>query len=193
MGQIYLCRHGETEWSLSGQHTSATDLPLTKRGEEQALLLRKRLEDVRFEKVFTSPLKRAMETCKGLGGVADEDLVEWKYGDYEGLTTKEICGKEPEWDLFAEGAPNGESPKEVAKRADRFLKKVSGCKGNVAVFSHGHFLRVLATRFLSWDVDKARSFLVSTASVSILGYERRQPVVILWNSRGGDDQMHEKG
>lgn len=181
MGRVYLCRHGETEWSLSGQHTSVTDLSLTKKGEEQARLLRKRIEGVEFEKIFTSPRKRARQTCQGLDGIVDEDLVEWNYGDYEGLTSREIEEKRPGWNLFADGAPKGESPQDVAKRANRFLKKVSGYSGNVAIFSHGHFLRVLAARFLQWDVKQGDCFLLSVASVSILEHERNQPKILLWN------------
>lgn len=182
--QLYLCRHGETEWSLSGQHTSKTDLPLTEKGRKEALLLKKRLLDVPFEKIFTSPSKRARETCEGMGALQDPNLEEWDYGEYEGWTSEEIHQKNKSWNLFVDGAPGGESPKEVAVRADLFLKSISQYKARVAVFSHGHFLRVLAARFLGLNPEMGNVFLVSVGSVSILGYDRGQPVIMLWNDIG---------
>ena len=128
MDQIYLCRHGETEWTLSGQHTGTTDIPLTERGKAQALLLQKRLQKVRFEKVFTSPRKRALATSEDLHAVIDPNLAEWDYGDYEGLTTQEIHQKNPKWNLFTDGAPNGESPAQIGKRADLVLRTLSHTK-----------------------------------------------------------------
>jgi probable phosphoglycerate mutase len=178
---LYLCRHGETEWSLSGQHTGTTDIPLTEKGREQSRLLQQRLQGVRFEKVFSSPRKRALATCEGLEVTIDPHLAEWNYGDYEGLTSKEISAKKPGWNLFKDGAPNGETPEQVRHRADEFLKRISQYKGNIAVFSHGHFLRVLAARFLGLEVDAAKLFLLSVGSCSILGHEREQPVITLWN------------
>jgi broad specificity phosphatase PhoE len=180
--QLYLCRHGETEWTVTGQHTGRTDLPLTLRGQEQTRYLRKRLQPIHFEKVFSSPASRAVESCAGLEPTLDAALMEWDYGDYEGLTSAEIHEKNPKWNLFQSGAPGGESVEDVGKRADHFLKRVSQFKGNVAVFSHGHFLRVLAARFLGLEAEMGKFFLLSVASLSLLGYEKEQPVVILWNS-----------
>ncbi len=176
--KLYLCRHGETEWSLSGQHTGKSDLPLTAKGRDEARRLRERLKGVHFERVFTSPLQRAQETCEGMGAIVEPLLSEWDYGDYEGLKREEIPA---DWELFRDGAPNGESPEQVAKRADEFLKKVAGLKGNGILFSHGHFLRVLAARFLGEDVELGKHLALSVASVSILGYDRKEPVIILWN------------
>lgn len=180
--KLYLCRHGETEWTLTGQHTGTTDIPLTKTGQKQAVHLRKRIKPVHFEKVFSSPEIRAVESCAGMKPVLDPNLVEWDYGDYEGLTSAEIHEKNPKWNLFEAGAPGGESVEQVKKRADHFLKMVRQFKGNVAVFSHGHFLRMLAARFLGLEPEMGKLFLLSVASLSILGYEKEQPVVILWNS-----------
>lgn len=180
--ELYLCRHGETEWTLSGQHTSKTDISLTDEGRQQAELLRKRLVGIEFEKVFTSPRKRSIETCNGMDAQVDENLVEWDYGDYEGLTREQIHQKNAVWNLFVDGAPQGESPEQVGRRADQFLENIREYKGKIAVFSHGHFLRVLAARFLGLEPEVGDIFLVSVASISVLGYDRGQPVVILWNS-----------
>lgn len=185
MDQLYLCRHGETEWTLSGQHTGKTDIPLTEKGKQEAVLLRQQLQKVHFERVFTSPKKRARTSCEGMHAVEDAHLVEWDYGDYEGLTSAEIHQRNAKWNLFREGAPNGESPEQVGKRADEFLKMAGQCRGKVAVFSHGHFLRVLAARFLGLSPEMAKLFFISVASVGILGHERGQPVIILW-----DDTHH---
>src|SRR6266576_3446903 len=145
---LYPARHGETAWSVTGQHTGLTDLPLTGRGERNAQRLGKRLAGVAFAKVFTSPLKRASRTCElaGFGGKAeaDPDLVEWNYGDYEGLRTGEIHFSNPDWELFRDGCPNGESPEQVGARANRTANRVRPVEGNVLIFSSGHFLRVLA-------------------------------------------------
>lgn len=184
MQQIYICRHGETEWTLSGQHTGNTDIPLTKRGIEQAALLRKRIESVHFDQVFSSPRIRATESSEGLHPVIDPNIAEWNYGDYEGLTTQEIHSKNPKWNLFKDGAPHGESIQEVGKRADQFLKTISQYKGNIAIFSHGHFLRVLTARFLGLPPEMGKLFVLSVASLSILGYEKAEPVIILWNDTG---------
>lgn len=182
MDQLYLCRHGETEWTLSGQHTGKTDKPLTENGKVQAASLRKRIEKIPFTAVFSSPMKRSTETCSPMQHAVDADLSEWNYGDYEGLTSAQIHKLQPGWDLFKDGAPHGESPQEIARRADRFLKKVLDVHGNVAVFSHGHFLRVLAARYLGLEPKMGGLFVISVASLSILGHEQGRPVIRLWNS-----------
>lgn len=179
--QLYLCRHGETEWALSGKHTGRTDISLTEQGIRQAAALRKRLQPIHFDAVFTSPRQRAVSTCEGMHAIADPNLVEWDYGDYEGLTSAEIG---PAWDLFTQGAPGGESPLQVAKRADAFLFKVKQYQGKIAVFSHGHFLRMLAARFLGLAPEMGNLFVVSVASLSILGFEKGRPAIILWNDAG---------
>jgi broad specificity phosphatase PhoE len=187
----YLARHGETAWSLSGQHTGLTDLPLTERGERNARRLGQRLNGLAFAKVFTSPLQRAARTCTlaGFGDAADidRDLVEWNYGDYEGLRTAEIRAERPDWQLFRDGCPGGESPDQVASRADRVVSRVRAVPGNVLLFSSGHFLRVLAARWLGLEPAAGRYFLLGTASLSALGYEHTlsQPVIQLW-----DDTHH---
>ena len=184
---VYLARHGETAWSLSGQHTGLTDLPLTEHGQRNALALGERLKGMTFAKVFTSPLQRAMLTCKlaGFGDVAevDRDLVEWNYGQYEGLTSAEILAKRPDWQMFRDGCPGGESPEQVAARADRVVSRVRAIHGDVLLFSSGHFLRTLAARWLALDAGGGRYFLLSTASLSMLSYERNlsRPVIGLWN------------
>ena len=184
---VCLARHGETAWSLSGQHTGLTDLPLTERGELNAQSLGRRLQGITFAKVFTSPLKRAMRTCElaGFGGEAetDRDLLEWNYGEYEGRRTNEIHEQRPDWHLFRDGCPGGETPDQVGDRADRIVARVRHISGNVLVFSSGHFLRVLAARWLGLDVSAGRYFILDTASLSMLGYEhnRSEPVIRLWN------------
>jgi len=184
---VYLARHGETAWSLSGQHTGLTDLPLTERGRQNANRLGERLKELAFAKVYTSPLQRAVCTCRLAGFAAgaelDPDLVEWNYGEYEGRTSAEIHAERPEWQLFRDGCPGGESPKQVGARADRFLTKVRRVSDNVLVFSSGHFLRVLAARWLGLEPDGGRYLLLGTASLSALGYEHNlsQPVIGLWN------------
>jgi probable phosphoglycerate mutase len=184
---IYLARHGQTAWSLTGQHTGLTDLPLTERGEQEARDLGKRLAPCTFAKVFTSPLQRAARTCEivGFGAVAqtDADLVEWNYGKYEGRRTAEIHAEAPNWNLFRDGCPGGESPAEIGVRADRVLNRVRAVKGDALIFSSGHFLRVLTARFLGLEPAGGRFFTLSTASVSVLGFENSisQPVIWLWN------------
>ena len=184
----YLARHGETAWTLSGQHTGLTDLPLTARGERNARSLGERLNGLRFAKVLTSPLQRALRTCElaGFGDAAevDRDLVEWDYGRYEGLRSAEILAQRPDWDLFRDGCPGGESPEDVAARADRVVQRIRSIADNVLLFSSGHFLRVVAARWLALGPGSAgRYFLLSTASLSALGYERNvsRPVIRLWN------------
>ena len=191
---LYLARHGETAWSLSGQHTGLTDLPLTERGERNARNLGPRLAGLTFAKVFTSPLQRATRTCELAGFAAaaevDRDLVEWDYGDYEGLRTAEIHDKRPEWKLFRDGCPGGESPDQIGARADRVVGRVRAVKGDVLIFSSGHFLRVLAARWLGLEPVNGRLFMLKTASLSALGYENElsQPVISLW-----DDTSHVSG
>ena len=187
LSTVYLARHGETAWSLSGQHTGRTDLPLTERGERNAPALGERLRALASVKVFTSPLQRAVRTCElaGFGAVAeiDSDLVEWDYGQYEGRRTAEIHAERPDWQLFRDGCPGGESPDQVGARADRVIDRVRAVKGHVLIFSSGHFLRVLAARWLGLDAAGGRYLLLSTASLSALGYEHHQgePVLRLWN------------
>lgn len=184
---VYLARHGETAWSLTGQHTGLTDLPLTERGERNARSLKERLIGLKFAKVFTSPLQRAARTCElaGFGDVAetDRDLLEWNYGDYEGRRSDEIHATRPDWRLFRDGCPGGESPEQVGARVDSALKRVQDVGGDVLLFSSGHFLRVLASRWLGLEPAAGRYLLLSTASLSVLGYEhdRSQPVIQLWN------------
>jgi broad specificity phosphatase PhoE len=184
---IYLARHGETAWSLSGQHTGLTDLPLTERGECNARRLGERLKGLEFARVFTSPLQRASRTCElaGFGPRAeiDRDLVEWRYGDYEGLRTADIHAKRPNWEPFRDGFPGGESLDEIGARADRVVNRVRSVQGAVLLFSSGHFLRFLAARWLGLMPEGARYFLLGTASLSTLTYEHNpsQPVIGLWN------------
>jgi broad specificity phosphatase PhoE len=184
---IYLARHGETAWSLSGQHTGRTDLPLTERGERNARALGKRLRGLNFAKVFTSPLRRAVRTCElaGFGGTAqsDPDLVEWDYGEYEGRRTAEIHAERPDWLLFRDGCPGGEAPDQVGARADRVIARLRPVEGDVLLFSSGHFLRVLTARWLTLDAAAGRYFLLGTASLSALGYEhnRVESAIRLWN------------
>jgi probable phosphoglycerate mutase len=184
---IYLARHGETAWSISGQHTGLTDLPLTDRGERNATRLGDRLMGMSFAKVFTSPLQRASLTCKlagfGTSAEVDPDLVEWNYGDFEGLKTSEIYADHSNWQLFRDGCPGGESPAQVAARADRVIARVKAVNADVLLFSSGHFLRMLAARWLQLEPLGGRYFLLSTASLSTLGYEHgiTEPVIKLWN------------
>jgi broad specificity phosphatase PhoE len=185
---VYLARHGETAWSLTGQHTGLTDLPLTARGEQTARRLGERLRGLTFAKVFTSPLQRAVKTCRlaGFSGRAeiDPDLVEWDYGDYEGRRGSEIRAERPNWNLFRDGCPGGESPAQVAARADRVIGRVRAIDGNALLFTSGHFIRVLATRWIGLEPSvNSRSFMLSTASLSALGYEESlsRPVIRFWN------------
>jgi broad specificity phosphatase PhoE len=185
---IYVARHGETAWSITGQHTGLTDLPLTKHGEENARGLATRLEGLTFAKVFTSPLQRAVRTCElaGFRSVAeiDPDLVEWDYGEYEGLRSVDILKKRPDWNLFRDGAPGGESPEQVASRADRVVSRLRPIDGDVLLFSSGHFIRVLASRWIEAEsMINSRRFMLTTASLSALGYEdsRSHPVIRFWN------------
>jgi broad specificity phosphatase PhoE len=184
----YLARHGETAWSISGQHTGLTDLPLTENGERNARRLGDRLKELIFAKVLASPLQRALRTSElaGFGGVAEvvPELVEWDYGQYEGRTTADILKERPDWELFRDGCPGGESPRQIGARADLVVSRLRAVPGDVLLFSSGHFIRVLAMRWLGLEVSiSARYFMLNTASLSAVGYERNlsRPVIRLWN------------
>jgi broad specificity phosphatase PhoE len=184
---VYLVRHGETEWSKSGRHTGRTDLPLTPKGDANARALRGRLAGTAFDRVLTSPLQRAARTAKlaGFTATPDPDLMEWDYGDYEGLTSAEIRANRPGWDLFLEGCPGGESVQQITQRADRIATRLKGQSGCVLVFAHGHLLRVLAARWVGQPVQFAQALLLSTSSVSTLGFGHHtidEPAILLWNS-----------
>ncbi len=191
---VYLARHGETSWSLTGRHTGLTDLPLTARGERNARRLGDRLRGLTFAKVLTSPLIRAARTCEIAGFAAaevDPDLAEWDYGEYEGRTSAEILKERPDWQLFRDGCPGGESPQQVSARADRFVARLRAVNGDALVFSSGHILRVVASRWLVLDATIPGShFMLNTASLSALGYEQSlaRPVIRLWN-----DDRHTAG
>jgi broad specificity phosphatase PhoE len=185
---VYLIRHGQTAWSLSGQHTGRTDISLTEQGEEEARKLAERLCGTRFAHVFSSPLRRARRTCElaGLGDTVEieADLAEWDYGDYEGRRTADIRHLRPGWNVFRDGCPGGESPLQASERADRLVSRFRSMDGNIAAFSHGHFGRVMAARWIGLPISEAQHFLLATASLSILGYEHSradEPVIVLWN------------
>jgi broad specificity phosphatase PhoE len=188
---LYLARHGETKWSATGQHTGLTDLPLTEVGERQAERLGERLKGLTFARVFTSPLQRAARTSRlaGFGAVAaiDPDLVEWNYGECEGRRTQDIRMECPDWKIFRDGCPGGETLAAIGARADRMIARARAIDGNVLFFSSGHILRVVTARWLGLDAAAGRYFLLSTASLSALGYEhdRSEPVIQLW-----DDTRH---
>ncbi len=184
---VYLARHGETAWSLSGRHTGRTDIPLTEHGEDNARRLQGRLEGTTFTEVLVSPLQRARRTCElaGFGAVASviPDLVEWDYGDYEGRLTSDIRHERPGWYLFRDGCPGGESLAEVGARADRVVARLRADGGRILLFGHGHFFRILAARWMDLPVEDARHWMLSTASLSIVGYEHTlaDPAIVLWN------------
>jgi probable phosphoglycerate mutase len=185
---VYIARHGETAWSLSGQHTGLTDLPLTERGERNAIRLGERLRGLQFVRVLTSPLQRARRTCElaGFGATAavDPDLVEWNYGEYEGRTSAEILAKRPDWQLFRDGCPGGESPQQVIARARRVIDRIREVPGDVLLFSSGHIIRVFAAVWLRLHPSTFSAYLLlGTASLSAVGYDRArtQPVIRLWN------------
>ena len=184
---VYLARHGETAWTISRQHTGVTDLPLTAQGEAEAVRLGERLEGLRFAAVLTSPLRRAVRTCElaGFGSRAEvePDLVEWNYGTYEGRTSADIHAERPDWRLFRDGCPGGESPDQIGARADGVIRRVRDIEGNTLLFSSGHFLRVFAARWLGLDAGAGRYFLLGTASLSVVGYEhdRSEPAIRLWD------------
>jgi broad specificity phosphatase PhoE len=184
--QVYLIRHGETEWSVSGQHTGTTDIPLTENGRRVAGLLQPVLTKEIFALVLTSPLQRARETCElaGLGERAeiDRDLMEWNYGDYEGLTPQQIHANRPGWMVFNDGCPGGESPEQVGTRIDRVIAKIRAAEGHVALFAHGHVLRALAARWLGLRAADGCHFLLDTATLNIMSYYRGIPAVKRWNA-----------
>ena len=184
--KVYLLRHGETEWSLNGRHTGVTDIPLTENGRMAARLLKPILAKVTLTLVLTSPLQRARETCElaGLGQFANVelDLIEWNYGEYEGLKTEQIRLTRPGWSVFRDGCPGGESPEQVGARADRVITKVRTAAGNVALFGHGHFTRVLAARWINLSANYGENFLLDTATLNVLGYYRESPAFMIWNA-----------
>lgn len=187
--QIFLIRHGETEWSLNGRHTGRTDLPLTENGERRAAALRGPLKGAGFAAVLTSPLQRARRTCElaGFGSVArvEPDLQEWDYGTYEGRTSADIRAERPGWNVFQDGCPQGESVEQISRRADRVLSGLRASDGTVALFSHGQFLRVLAVRWIGLPAREGQHLALGTASVSILGFERHSgdvPAILQWNA-----------
>jgi len=183
---VFAIRHGETAWSLSGQHTSTTDLPLTKNGRQIAERLRPVLAKEVFAGVFVSPLRRARETCElaGLAGraVIDPDLMEWRYGDYEGLTSAQIQDLAPGWLIFRDGAPGGETPQQVASRVDRVVSRVRAVDGNVVVFAHGHVLRVLVARWIDLPPAAGQHFLLDTGSLCVLSHYHGVPAIKIWNA-----------
>jgi broad specificity phosphatase PhoE len=185
--RVYLIRHGETPWTLTGQHTGLTDIPLTEHGRETARRLEPVLTKQRFDLVLTSPLQRARETCElaGLSARAqiDADLVEWNYGDYEGLTSKQILALSPGWFLFRDGCPGGERPDDVGARVDRVIARARSLQGHVALFAHGHLFKVLAARWLGLSVASGSQFILDTATLSILSYYRGVPALKRWNAR----------
>ena len=186
--RLYLIRHGETEWSLSGQHTGRTEVALTARGEAGARELAPILGAITFARVLTSPRRRAQRTCElaGLGQAAEiePDLAEWDYGDYEGLRSADIQKQRPDWSIFQDGCPHGETPIQISDRADRLLTRLRGQGGAIALFSHGHFGRVLAARWIGLPVVEGQHFALGVASLGILGFEANHPdtpVIALWN------------
>jgi probable phosphoglycerate mutase len=183
---VFCIRHGETAWSLSGQHTGVTDIPLTDNGRKLAERLRPALENEVFDVVLVSPLKRARETAdlSGLGdqAVVEPDLVEWNYGDYEGLTPAQIHQKRPGWMIFRDGAPGGETPDEIGARVDRVIARVRSVEGNVALVAHGHVLRVLAARWIGLPPGGGQHFLLDTGTLCVLSQYRDAPAVRVWNA-----------
>ncbi|MGH9280853.1 MAG: histidine phosphatase family protein [Acidimicrobiales bacterium] len=183
--RAFLIRHGETEWTISGQHTGRTDVPLTEHGREQARHVARELEGQKFATVLSSPLSRALETCRlaGLGEHVEttDELLEWDYGDYEGVTTAEIRKTRPRWSLWLDGAPGGETAAAVGQRVDRVIEEVRRLDGDAALCAHGHVLRVLTARWLGLPPTEGRLFALEPASLSVLGYEREQPVIQRWN------------
>jgi broad specificity phosphatase PhoE len=189
MAELLLARHGETEWSLKGRHTGSTDLPLTDNGRRRARALAPRLAGRSFALVLTSPLQRATETCRlaGLGAAAEvrEDLREWDYGDYEGITTPQIQEREPGWSLWRDGCPNGEQAADVGTRADRLIAEARGADGEVIFFGHGHMLRVVGARWVGLPPEDGGILKLGTGARCTLGYEHEQPVLVHWNEPVG--------
>ncbi|MDO8844091.1 histidine phosphatase family protein [Methylicorpusculum sp.] len=188
---LYLIRHGETEWAISGRHTGSSDIPLTTNGENEARELGKHIRDIAFEHVLCSPLKRARRTCELVSldqaPEIEADLAEWAFGDYEGLHLAEILQIHPGWNVLADGCPNGEMPAQILARTDRLIARLRQLKGNVALFSHGKFGGILAARWIGLPITEASHFPLGTASVSMLGYDHHHPevsVIDLWNVVG---------
>jgi probable phosphoglycerate mutase len=187
LATVYLARHGETAWTVSGQHTGRTDIPLTERGERNARHLGERLRGMRFDRAFTSPLQRARRTAELAGfadAAVDPDLFEWDYGAYEGRTTDDILRERPGWQLFRDGCPGGETVADVGARADRVIARLRALGGTLLVFSSSHFLRIFGARWLGLEPAGGRFFYLGTATLSIVGYEHNnpeEPVVRLWN------------
>jgi broad specificity phosphatase PhoE len=184
--KVYLVRHGETEWSLSGQHTGVTDISLTENGRAAARFLQPILAEESFALILTSPLHRARETCE-LAGFGDRahvetDLMEWNYGEYEGLTPQQIHTKRADWMIFRDGCPSGESPEQIGARVDRVIAKAHATDGNVALFAHGHVFRVLVARWIGLSSRAGQHFLLNTATLNILGYYRDTPALKIWNA-----------
>ncbi len=183
--KITIVRHGETEWSLNGRHTGSTDLELTENGRNEAGLLGRSLRKTKFDHVFSSPLKRAMTTCElsgfGMQMKLEPSLVEWDYGDYEGLTSLEICKTVPNWSIFSKDPPNGETSKQICNRVDALLEKLKALGGDILLFSSGHISRAIAARWLGLPVSFGSYLALSTTSKSILFYEKEKPVIFLWN------------
>jgi broad specificity phosphatase PhoE len=188
--RIYLVRHGETAWSITGQHTGRRDIPLTAHGEEEAARLRKRLEGIEPLQVLSSPSQRARRTCELAGWSEkmhiDADLSEWDYGDYDGRTTPDIKKERPDWSLFRDGCPNGETAEEVGRRADRVIACIRALNGDVLLFGHSHTFRILAARWLALPAQGGAYFTLAPASVSVLSFEHTaaEPVIALWNADG---------
>ncbi|WP_310529156.1 histidine phosphatase family protein [Nocardioides sp.] len=185
VSELWLVRHGETEWSRDGRHTSTTDLPLTEHGVEVAHALAPRLADTNFAQVLTSPRQRARITADLVGfgdAEVDEDLVEWAYGDYEGVSTAEIRDTVPGWTVWSHPTPGGETAEQVTERLDRVVARVRSCEGRTLVFGHGHALRALTARWLEQPATEGRSFRLDTSTLSVLGWERETPVLLRWNS-----------
>lgn len=188
-GNVYLVRHGETAWTITGQHTGRTDLALTSRGEEDARALAPRLKSLPLDHVLSSPLQRALRTCElaGFAGAAtlDPDLLEWDYGHYEGRTLADIHRERPDWELFRDGCPGGESVMQITERVDRVVSRLRALEGNVLIFSSGHFLRVLAARWIDDSAALGRRLALDPTSVSLLGYahDGSDSVIHLWNDR----------
>ena len=190
--RLYVIRHGETAWSLSGRHTGRTDIPLTARGQDAARAAGQRIRDIHFSHVLTSPLQRARRTCElaGLGATAEVEpgLAEWDYGDYEGKRSTDIRKEHPGWSVFRDGCPGGETPDQISARADRLIARLATLTGNVALFTHGQFGCVLAMRWIGSPAGEGVHFLLDTASLSILGGHPRHPevrVIALWNAAPG--------
>ena len=184
---IWLVRHGETEWSLSGQHTGSTDIPLTQQGRLQAVAIGKLLSGRRFDHVFSSPMGRAVETgtLAGFGERirVDERLCEFDYGEFEGKTTVEIWATHPGWEIFRDGCPGGETPGQMSKRADALLEELRELEGNVLLFGHGHCFRAVAARFLTLPIGSATSLQLDAGTISVVGEGRDAPALLLWNRR----------